>query len=206
MIQNALIIVDVQNDFCSDGALGVPGGEQIIPLINRLMPRFDRVVATQDWHPEGHASFASQYSKSPFGVINLDGIEQVLWPDHAVQGSWGGQFHKDLDLKSIDLFVRKGQNPELDSYSAFFENDKKTETGLHYYLNGLGINDLYFVGLAWDYCVYFSAMDASQLGYNCFLIQEGSRGVDFPEGNVEHTTQKMTNAGVKIISHEQLTV
>jgi nicotinamidase/pyrazinamidase len=134
----------------------------------------------------------------------LDGIEQVLWPDHAVQGTWGSQFHENLDLKAVDLFIRKGQNPKLDSYSAFFENDKKTETGLHYYLDGLNITDLYFVGLAWDYCVYFSAMDARQLGYNCFLLQEGSKGVDFPEGNVSYTTQEMKNAGVKIISHEQL--
>ncbi len=163
--QRALLVVDVQNDFCPGGSLAVDEGDSIVPVINRIMPFFQRVIATQDWHPVDHVSFASRHpGRKPLDVVDAGGIQQVLWPDHCVQGTRGAELHPRLDVRSVGLLVRKGMNPALDSYSAFFENDHKTDTGLRHYLRGLKVRDLFVCGLATDYCVLASVMDARRLG------------------------------------------
>jgi nicotinamidase/pyrazinamidase len=197
---NCLIITDVQNDFCPGGALAVAEGDAIIPGINVLASKFDKVVATQDWHPPGHVSFAKTHRKNPYDVIELDGRAQVLWPEHCVPGTFGADFHKDLDVRECDLIMRKGNNPRIDSYSTFRENDRKTVTGLHYYLRGLGISDVYLCGLATDYCVYFSALDALEMGFRVAVLLDVSRGVDVPPGNVERAVDDMREKGVRILS------
>jgi nicotinamidase/pyrazinamidase len=204
MQRKALIIIDVQNDFCPGGALAVPDGDTVIPVINRISSRFDKVVATQDWHPEDHISFAVRHMLNEYEVIKLEEIEQVLWPVHCVPGTWGAEFHKDLDTRPVDLIIRKGNNPEIDSYSAFFENDRKTVTGLHYYLQGLKIEKLYLCGLATDYCVYYSAIDARNLGFDVYFIIDGTRGIDFPADNIKKSLQHMTGRGIHIITHDKL--
>lgn len=201
----ALIIIDVQNDFCPEGQLAVSGGNEVVPIINQLMKKFDKVIATQDWHPADHTSFSSNNSGTvPMDMIDLNGIMQVMWPDHCVQGTTGAEFHSDLNVNPIDLILRKGTNRNLDSYSAFLENDQQTETGLTHYLKGLGIKDLYFAGLATDYCVYFSAMDAKDAGFNASVIIDACRGVDFPENNVNRTIEIMKVSGVRIIESKEL--
>jgi len=163
---NALIVIDVQNDFCPGGALGVPEGDMIVPGINALMPEFDAVILTQDWHPAGHSSFAGSHpGKEPYGMIDMPYGPQVLWPDHCIQGTGGAAFHADLRVDG-DLIIRKGFCPDIDSYSAFFENDQTTPTGLEGYLRTRGISDLTLVGLATDFCVHFSAVDAARLGFD----------------------------------------
>ena len=203
-MKNALIIVDVQNDFCPGGALPVPEGDKIIPVINGISKKFFKVIATQDWHPENHISFAKTHNKNVGEVVEIDGVKQILWPVHCVEGSSGANFHKDLDLSNVDLILRKGRNPLIDSYSAFFENDKKTETGLHYYLKGLGINDVYICGLALDYCVYYTAMDSVKLGFNTYVILDATKGVDVPEGNIEKATSHMEKEGIRLIKSSDL--
>lgn len=201
----ALLIIDVQNDFCPGGALAVPKGAQIITTINRLIGKFDRVVATQDWHPEDHVSFASNHpGKKEYEVIEHKGIEQVLWPDHCVQGTKGADFHPELDTKRLDLIMRKGSNSQIDSYSAFRENDKKTITGLEGYLNNLGIKRVYLCGLALDYCVFYSAMDSSELGFDTNVIIDATKGIDSPEGNVDEALNEMKEAGVEIVESHNL--
>ncbi|MGO9139766.1 MAG: bifunctional nicotinamidase/pyrazinamidase [Syntrophales bacterium] len=204
MEKKALLIVDVQNDFCPYGALAVPDGDAIIPIINRISGRFDKVVATQDWHPENHMSFAVHHRLREYDVIRLKGVEQVLWPVHCVPGTPGAEFHKNLDTRPVDLIIRKGTNPEIDSYSTFLENDKKTVTGLHYYLKGLEIENIYLSGLATDYCVYFSAIDARNFDFNVYVIIDAARGIDFPAGNIDKAVRHMTERGVHIISHDKL--
>jgi len=190
--ESALIIVDVQNDFCPGGALEVKEGDKVVPVINKISNRFYKVIATQDWHPENHLSFASNHpGKKVQDIIDLNGIQQVLWPVHCVQGTKGADFHPELDLRPVDLIIRKGTNPQIDSYSAFFENDKKTSTGLEYYLKGLGIKKVFLTGLATDYCVFFSAMDSVKLGFETYVIIDATRGVDFPEGNIEKSLKAM---------------
>ena len=203
MEKRALLIVDVQNDFCPDGALAVPDGDTVIPIINRISSRFDKVVATQDWHPENHMSFAVQHRLPEYDVIRLKGVEQVLWPVHCVFGTWGAEFHKDLDTRPVDLIIRKGTDPEIDSYSTFLENDKKTMTGLHYYLKGLEIENIYLSGLATDYCVYYSAIDARNLGFDVSVIIDATRGIDFPADNIKKALSHMTERGVHIITHDK---
>ena len=203
-MKNSLIIIDVQNDFCPGGALAVKAGDQIIPIINKISPNFDKVIATQDWHPKNHVSFAQTHNKQPYETIIIHGIEQALWPNHCVPGTFGAELHKDLNSKEIDLIIRKGSNPNVDSYSAFLENDKKTETGLHYYLKGLKIKELFFCGLATDYCVYFSAIDAKKYGFQVSVILDATRGVDFPTDNIKHAIENMKKKGIKIINHESL--
>ncbi len=199
--ESALIIVDVQNDFCPGGALEVKEGDKVVPVINKISNRFYKVIATQDWHPENHLSFASNHpGKKVQDIIDLNGIQQVLWPVHCVQGTKGADFHPELDLRPVDLIIRKGTNPQIDSYSAFFENDKKTSTGLEYYLKGLGIKKVFLTGLATDYCVFFSAMDSVKLGFETYVIIDATRGVDFPEGNIEKSLKAMKEAGIKIIN------
>jgi len=202
-VKNCLIVVDIQNDFCPDGALAIMEGDKIIPVVNALAGKFDKVVATQDWHPPGHVSFAATHKKKPYDIITIDEIQQVLWPVHCVQGSFGADFHKDLDLREVDLIIRKGNDLNIDSYSAFMENDKITLTGLHYYLKGLAIRDLYFCGLATDYCVYYSALDARKMGFNVGVILDACRGVDVPAGNIATVIQTMKERGIRIMNRDE---
>jgi len=183
--RRVLIVVDVQNDFCPGGALQIKDGDSIIPLINRIMDRFDLVVATQDWHPQNQVSFASNNpGKNIYDQINISGIAQTLWPDHCIQGTKGAEFHDDLDLSKFCLILRKGMNPLVDSYSAFIENDRNTETGLAGYLKALKVREIFICGLATDYCVYYSAMDSLRYGFRCNVIIDATRGVDVPEGSI----------------------
>ncbi|HVP19543.1 MAG TPA: bifunctional nicotinamidase/pyrazinamidase [Spirochaetia bacterium] len=200
-----LLVIDVQNDFCPGGSLAVEEGDQVVPVINRLMPLFNRVVATQDWHPKDHVSFASSHpGKKVLDVVDADGIEQVLWPDHCVQGTRGAELSPRVEVGRIELVLRKGLRRGLDSYSAFFENDHKTDTGLRYYLSGLGAREIFVCGLATDYCVRASALDARGLGFEVTVIQDACRGVDFPTGSVEKALAEMKAAGVRLIASEQV--
>ena len=201
---SALIIVDVQNDFCPGGALPVPEGNAVVPVINGISPKFDKVVATQDWHPENHVSFAKNHGREPYEVIVLGNTEQVLWPEHCVQGSPGADLHPDLDLRPVDLIIRKGSDPRIDSYSAFLENDQVTETGLHAYLRGLRIEDVYLCGLATDYCVCFSALDARTFGFNTYFLLDATRGIDVPEGNIRKCLRDMKSRGIHIMDCKDL--
>jgi nicotinamidase/pyrazinamidase len=196
MANKALIVVDLQNDFCPGGALAVEGGDEIVPLVNRLIGEFEHVVLTQDWHPAGHSSFASQHDgKGPFETVAMPYGEQTLWPDHCVQGTDGAAFHPDLEWTKAELVVRKGFRKAIDSYSAFFENDHETPTGLGGYLKERGISDLTFVGLATDFCVAYSALDAAKLGFKAKVIMEGCRAIDLG-GSLAAMTEKMRGAGV----------
>jgi nicotinamidase/pyrazinamidase len=195
-MSNALIVIDVQNDFCPGGALAVGEGDLIVAPINALMAQFETVVLTQDWHPAGHSSFASSHAgKAPLETVKMPYGPQVLWPDHCVQGSNGALFHSELHTDRADLIVRKGYNAEIDSYSAFFENDHKTPTGLDGYLQNRGIKDLTMVGLATDFCVYFSAVDAVKLGYAVTVLQDLCRAIDF-DGSLQAAQSNMLRAGV----------
>lgn len=179
MLQKALIVVDVQNDFCPGGALAVPQGDEVVPTINQLILRQNHVILTQDWHPVGHASFASAHSCAHvFDSVTLDYGDQVLWPDHCVQGSHGACFHPHLITDKAELIVRKGFHPTIDSYSAFFENDRKTPTGLQHYLKERGFNHLVFCGLATDFCVAYSALDAVACGFEASVILDACRAID----------------------------
>ena len=195
---SALIVVDVQNDFCPGGALAVPDGNVVVSRINQLMSNFETVVLTQDWHPKGHKSFASSYKqKKIFDTVNTHYGEQILWPDHCIQGSKGANFHPELDTNQANLIIRKGCNPNVDSYSAFFENDKSTSTGLHGYLQNGGILDLTVVGLATDYCVAYSALDAAELGYSVTVRLDMARAID-TDGSLNAAIDKMSKAGVNL--------
>jgi|TARA_B110000438_G_scaffold149298_1_gene143679 nicotinamidase/pyrazinamidase len=194
----ALIVIDMQNDFCPGGALAVTGGNEIVSPINQIMDEFDAIILTQDWHPAGHSSFASSHDASAFSSIEMSYGKQILWPDHCVQGTKGGQFHFGLDTKKADLILRKGYNPLIDSYSAFFENDHKTPTGLAGYLKTRKIKDLTFVGLATDYCVAYSALDAARLGYEVSVRTELCRAIDM-EGTLEIALRDMKLKRVNLI-------
>ncbi|OUD09781.1 nicotinamidase [Marivivens niveibacter] len=193
----ALIVIDVQNDFCPGGALAVAGGDEIVAGINEIMDDFGAVILTQDWHPAGHSSFASSHAgKSPMELIEMPYGPQVLWPDHCVQGTKGAEFHPDLRIDG-DLIIRKGFNPAIDSYSAFFENDHTTPTGLDGYLRTRGITDLTLVGLATDFCVNYSAVDAAKLGYTVTVRTDLCRGIDF-DGSMVAAIDGMRAAGVDV--------
>ncbi|MEO9574409.1 MAG: bifunctional nicotinamidase/pyrazinamidase [Tateyamaria sp.] len=195
---NALIVIDVQNDFCPGGALAVPEGDEIVPGINALMERADAVVLTQDWHPAGHSSFASSHQRAaPYEVIDMPYGPQVLWPDHCIQGSTGAAFHSDLNVNRADMIVRKGYRPSIDSYSAFFENDQKTPTGLEGYLRTRGITQLILVGLATDFCVNFSAVDAAKLGFEVTVRSDLCRAIDL-NGSLGAAQEGMKAAGVTL--------
>jgi nicotinamidase/pyrazinamidase len=195
---HALIVIDVQNDFCPGGALAVPGGDEIVPGINALMRDFDHVILTQDWHPAGHSSFASSHSgKAPYEMVDMPYGPQVLWPDHCVQGTRGGAFHKDLDTDRAAIIQRKGMSPAIDSYSAFFENDRKTPTGLDGALKSLGITDLTLVGLATDFCVAYSALDAARLGFGVTLRPDLCRAIDL-DGSLDKALDDMQTQGIVI--------
>jgi nicotinamidase/pyrazinamidase len=198
MADKALIVVDLQNDFCPGGALAVDSGDEIVPLVNRMIGEFDHVILTQDWHPAGHSSFASEHAgKNPFETIAMPYGEQTLWPDHCVQGTEGAAFHPDLEWTKAELVIRKGFRKQIDSYSAFFENDRQTPTGLGGYLKERGISDLTFVGLATDFCVAYSALDATRLGFGANLKLEGCRAIDLG-GTLAAMTEKMRTAGVAL--------
>ena len=194
----ALVVIDVQKDFCPEGALAVPEGDLIVPGINTLMAEADVVVLTQDWHPAGHSSFASSHAdRTPYEMIDMPYGPQVLWPDHCIQGSLGAQFHGTLQTERADLVLRKGHNPAIDSYSAFFENDHETPTGLEGYLRTRGIDRLVMVGLATDFCVAFSAMDAARLGFAVEVRQEFCRAIDL-NGSLAEARSRMQSAGVTL--------
>lgn len=195
---DVLLIIDVQNDFCSKGALAVPDGESVVPVINELSEKFQHVVLTQDWHPAGHSSFASSHSGSdPFSTIDMPYGPQTLWPDHCVQGTKGAEFHPGLDTTKSELIIRKGYRPTIDSYSAFFENDQVTPTGLGGYLSERGIKRVFCVGLATDFCVRFSAEDARKHNLETIVLLAGCRGIDM-DGSVKAATKAMTDCGVKL--------
>lgn len=175
----ALIVVDIQNDFLQGGSLAVQGGNEIIPIINSIQEKFDLVVATQDWHPKGHKSFASQHSnKSVYDKIDLNGIEQVLWPDHCVQGTVGAEISSELNQNKIEAIFRKGMNTTIDSYSGFYDNGKLKCTGLGDFLKGRGVKEIFVCGLAADYCVYFTAKDALELGFTSTIIENATKAID----------------------------
>jgi len=192
----ALLVIDVQNDFCAGGALAVADGDAVVGVINDLAPQFGARVFTQDWHPPGHASFASSHSgKQPFEITELAYGEQVLWPDHCVQGTEGAAFHRSLDSLGADLVIRKGFRPDIDSYSAFYENDRTTPTGLTGYLRSRGFDELYLVGLATDFCVAYSAIDGAREGFSVTVLEPGCRSIDM-DGSLDAAWAEMATAGV----------
>jgi nicotinamidase/pyrazinamidase len=192
-----LLVIDVQNDFCPGGALAVADGDAVVPVINRLAERFAHVVLTQDWHPAGHSSFATSHpGAAPFQAITMDYGPQTLWPDHCVQGTEGAAFHPQLATERAELVVRKGFRREIDSYSAFFENDRRTPTGLAGYLHERGLKRIFLVGLATDYCVHYSAVDARRLGFDTVVIEAGCRAIDLA-GSLASAWASMQEAGVR---------
>lgn len=197
--RDLLLVVDVQNDFCPGGALAVPDGDAVVPAANRLMGAFDRVVLTQDWHPAGHSSFASSHhGKAPFETVEMPYGAQTLWPDHCVQGSAGAAFHAELDTDRADLVIRKGFHPDIDSYSAFRENDHATSTGLAGYLRDRGVERLFLCGLATDFCVAWSARDAIQAGFKVSVLLDACRAIDL-EGSLAAALDDMRGAGVELV-------
>lgn len=201
----ALVLVDIQNDFMPDGALPVPNGYEVIPVANSVQERFDLIVATQDWHPENHGSFAANHdNREPGEVIDLDGLDQVLWPVHCVQGSRGAEFVESLDTNRVAGVFRKGMNTHVDSYSGFHDNGHRRSTGLAGYLRELGVEQVYVLGVATDYCVKFTALDARREGFETFLIEDGCRGVELAEGDVVRAIDAMKDAGVKVIDSASL--
>jgi len=194
-----LLIIDVQNDFCPGGALAVADGDATVPVINRLSQRFGHVAVTQDWHPSGHSSFATSHpGSSPFETIDMPYGPQTLWPDHCVQGTPGAALHPLLSTERAELVIRKGFRPEIDSYSAFFENDRRTPTGLAGYLRERGLKKIFLVGLATDYCVHYSAVDARRLGFDTIVIESGCRAIDL-NGSLAAAWTSMQEAGVQRI-------
>ena len=192
----ALVIIDVQNDFCPGGALEVPDGDAVVPVINALARRFPACILTQDWHPPGHLSFASSHEgKAPFETTALPYGDQVLWPDHCVQGTVGAAFHRDLSTDGADLVLRKGFRRGIDSYSAFYENDRGTSTGLAGYLRSRGVSRLFFAGLATDFCVAWSAIDGAREGFESAVVEDACRGIDL-EGSLDAAWAQMAEAGV----------
>ncbi|MEL7149513.1 MAG: bifunctional nicotinamidase/pyrazinamidase [Pseudomonadota bacterium] len=193
----AILVIDVQNDFCPGGALAVAGGDEIVGPINAMVPEFPVRVFTQDWHPADHLSFASQHDADPMTTTEMPYGTQVLWPDHCIIGSEGAEFHPKLDTRSADLIIRKGFRREIDSYSAFFENDQTTPTGLEGYLKERGVAAVTLVGLATDFCVNYSAVDAAKLGFSVTVIESLCRAIDF-DGSLAAARAQMTEAGVTL--------
>jgi nicotinamidase/pyrazinamidase len=201
---DVLLVIDVQNDFCPGGALAVPRGDEVVPVVNRLAERFRHVVLTQDWHPSGHGSFASAHpGRKPFETIEVAYGPQTLWPDHCVQDTPGAAFHRALHLPRAELVVRKGFRREVDSYSAFHENDRRTPTGLAGYLRERGFDRVFLVGLATDFCVHYSAIDARCAGFAAVLIEDGCRAIDL-EGSLAAAMRSMAAAGVERIASETI--
>jgi nicotinamidase/pyrazinamidase len=201
----ALIIVDLQNDFLPGGALPVPQGDEVISLANELQRRFDLVVATQDWHPPEHGSFAANHpGKKPGDRIILDGIEQILWPVHCVQNTQGAEFAKAFDTSRVDHVFHKGIDPKIDSYSTFFDNAHRRHTGLAHYLEKRGIKDIYLMGLALDYCVKYSVLDARHLGLNTHIIVDGCRGIELEPGDIGRALDEMKRVGAALLKSADL--
>jgi nicotinamidase/pyrazinamidase len=199
MAEEALIVIDVQNDFCPGGALAVAGGHEVVPVINELSPEFEHLILTQDWHPAHHSSFASSHpGKQQFETVEMPYGEQTLWPDHCIQGSGGASFHPHLNRTRCELILRKGFRAGIDSYSAFFENDRRTPTGLAGYLGERGIRHITLAGLATDYCVAYSALDAAKLGLSVTVRLDACRGIDL-NGSIATMLGKMRDAGVKLV-------
>jgi len=195
-----LLVIDVQNDFCPGGALAVGDGDAVVPVINRLSHRFNHVVLTQDWHPVGHGSFASAHAGSaPFQTVTMSYGEQTLWPDHCVQATSGAAFHPQLSTERAELVIRKGFRSEIDSYSAFYENDRRTPTGLSGYLRDRGFQRLFLVGLATDYCVHYSAVDARRLGFETVVVEAGCRAIDLM-GSLASAWTAMHQVGVQRVT------
>jgi nicotinamidase/pyrazinamidase len=202
---NALIIVDLQNDFLPGGALAVPRGDEVIPIANELQRHFDLVVATQDWHPPDHGSFAANHpGKKPGDHIILDGIEQILWPVHCVQNTPGAEFATSFDTSRIARIFHKGIDPRIDSYSTFFDNAHRRQTGLADYLKERSIKDIYLMGLALDYCVKYSVLDACQLGLNTHVILDGCRGIELEPGDIGRALDEMKCAGAALLKRSDL--
>ena len=198
--RDILLIVDIQNDFCPGGDLSVPRGDEVVPLINSLAARFAHVVLTQDWHPRGHLSFASSHSgKTPYQTIEVAYGTQVLWPDHCVQGTSGAAFREDLAVPHAELVLRKGYHREINSYSAFYENDRKTRTGLAGYLHERGFRRVFLAGLAFDFCVRYSAEDAHREGFEAIVIEDACRGIDV-DGSMAATRELFRALGIRCIS------
>ncbi len=201
----ALIAVDLQNDFMPGGALAVPQGNAVIPVANAVMPRFPLVVATQDWHPPNHGSFAKQHpGKKPGDVIDLAGLRQELWPVHCVQGTEGAAFHRDVAIGSIARVFHKGTDPTIDSYSAFFDNAHRRSTGLGEFLKDRGVGEVYLLGLATDFCVKFSVLDALKLGLKTFVIEDACRGIDLKPGEAQEALAQMEKAGAVVLKSGQV--
>ena len=204
-MKKALVLVDLQNDFIPGGSLAVREGDVVIPIANALQKKFNLVVATQDWHPQNHGSFASNHpGKHPGDMITLGGLPQVLWPDHCVQGSRGARFHPVLNRTHIAKVFRKGTDPEIDSYSTFFDNAHRKSTGLGDYLKHEKVTDVYLAGLATDYCVKYSALDAVHLGFKTHVIIDGCRGVELKPGDTKKAIEEMRKAGVEILTSDEL--
>lgn len=202
--RDCLVVMDVQNDFCPGGALAVPEGDAVVAIVNALRDRFAHCVLTQDWHPAGHLSFASSHpGKAPFETTDMDYGVQVLWPDHCVQGSQGAAFHADLDTDGAELVIRKGFRRGIDSYSAFYENDRRTPTGLSGYLRSRGFQRLYLAGLATDFCVAYSALDARREGFEVILVEDACRAIDL-EGSLAAALEQMDAAGVERVFSDEV--
>ena len=198
-MNSALIIIDMQNDFCTGGALAVKDGETILEPINAAQKDFDTIILTQDWHPKEHSSFASNHNAEVYSNIEMNYGTQILWPDHCIQGSRGANFHRSLDINKCNLILRKGCNPKIDSYSAFFENDKVSPTGLEGYLIKKKIKKLYLCGLAFDYCVFYSALDGITLGFDVFVFQDLTKAIDLNNSH-EIAKKTMIEKGIKLIN------
>lgn len=202
-MKQALILIDIQYDFLPGGSLAVADGDAVIPVANRLQPHFELVVATQDWHPKNHGSFASNHPGGKIGELSeLGGLPQVLWPDHCVQESHGAELHRDLDISRVARIFRKGTDPEIDSYSGFFDNGHRKSTGLGDYLRDHDVTDVYIAGLATDYCVKWSALDALQLGFRTSVVEDGCRGVELHDGDVERALEEVRAAGGRVVRSE----
>lgn len=207
---DALLVIDLQNDFCPGGALAVAGGDEIVPIVNAIAHRFTHVVLTQDWHPAAHISFASSHPGShPYQTIDTPYGAQALWPDHCIQQSRGADFHSALNIPQAELILRKGITPQVDSYSAFQENDHATSTGLAGYLRERGITRLFLCGLAYDFCVRFSAIDGTALDFECLVIEDATRAVNLPGveesfGSIDATNQAFAEAGIRRIQSAEL--
>jgi nicotinamidase/pyrazinamidase len=202
--RDVLLVVDIQNDFCPGGALAVPKGDEVVPVVNRLAARFPHVLLTQDWHVPGHQSFASSHpGKKPYDVIEVSYGPQILWPDHCVQGKRGAAFSDDLDIPKAELIIRKGYRREIDSYSAFFENDHRTPTGLSGYLRERGFERVFLAGLAFDFCVRHSAEDAHGQGFRVEVIEDACRGIDV-QGSVAETRRKLAALGIPLVTSAEV--
>jgi nicotinamidase/pyrazinamidase len=198
--RDVLLVVDIQNDFCPGGALAVPNGDEVVPLVNRLATAFSHVVLTQDWHPAGHRSFASTHpGRKPYDVIELPYGPQILWPDHCIQGSFGAEFRRDLNIPHAQMIIRKGYRQKIDSYSALFENDHNTPTGLAGYLRERGLTRVFVCGLAYDFCVRYSAEDACAAGFEVVVIEDACRGIDV-DGSIAETRRLLAALTIPSIS------